>query len=97
MVVDSSGGICFGFTVETLSTRLPAALSSGNIKADVLAISTSTDAADKLEASAETIEIGAAAAGTLSTTQMNLLSLYKLSIGYFFPYFPFIQHKFFQC
>jgi len=56
---------------EDIQSRLPAALSSGNIKADVLAISTSTDAADKLEASAETIVIGAAAAGTLSTTQMT--------------------------
>jgi len=51
--------------------RLPAALSPGNMKSDVLAISTSTEAADNLEASAETIVIGAAAAGTLSTTQMT--------------------------
>lgn len=41
-----------------LSARIPAALSSGNIKADALAISTSTAAADKLEASAETIVVG---------------------------------------
>ena len=40
---------------EDIQSRLPAALSSGNIKADVLAISTSTAAADNLEASAETI------------------------------------------
>ena len=40
-------------------------------KVDVIAISTSTDAADKLEASAETIETGAAIAGTLSTVAMT--------------------------
>jgi hypothetical protein len=54
-----------------VQARLPAALSSGNIKADVLAISTSTAAADNLEASAEVIITAAAAAGTLSTTQMT--------------------------
>lgn len=41
-----------------IQSRIPAALSGGSIKADVLAVSTSTDAADKLEASAETIVIG---------------------------------------
>ena len=41
------------------------------MSSDAVAISGSTDAADKLEASAETIETGAAAAGTLSTTQMT--------------------------
>ncbi|OQX53189.1 MAG: hypothetical protein B5M48_03825 [Candidatus Omnitrophica bacterium 4484_213] len=57
---------------QDIQSRIPAALSSGgNIKADVLAISGSTDAADKLEASAETIVTGAAVAGTLSTTQMT--------------------------
>ena len=67
-----------GDTLETLSDqidnvqgRIPAALSSGNMKADVLAISTSTDAADKLESSAETIILGTAATGTLSTTEMT--------------------------
>jgi len=56
---------------QDIQSRIPAALSSGNIKADVLAISTSTDAADKLEASAETIVTGAAQTGTLSTTEMT--------------------------
>ncbi|GAH61891.1 unnamed protein product, partial [marine sediment metagenome] len=56
---------------EDIQSRLPAALSGGNMKADVLAISTSTEAADSLEASAETIVIVTAAAGTLSTTQMT--------------------------
>ena len=46
-------------------------VTGGVVDADVLAISTSTDAADKLEASAETIVTAAAAAGTLSTTQMT--------------------------
>ena len=53
------GAITYAFTAYT---RLPV---------DVLAISGSTDAADKLEASAETIIVGAAAAGTLSTTEMT--------------------------
>ena len=44
---------------------------TGTIDADVVSISGSTDAADKLEASAETIETGAAITGTLSTTQMS--------------------------
>ena len=35
---------------EDIQTRIPAALSSGNMKADVLAISTDTGAADNLEA-----------------------------------------------
>jgi len=57
---------------EDIQSRIPAALTAGgNIKADALAISGSTDAADNLEASAETIVVGAAAAGTLSTTQMT--------------------------
>ncbi|RKZ09465.1 hypothetical protein DRQ25_06305 [Candidatus Fermentibacteria bacterium] len=56
---------------QDIQSRIPAALSGGNIKADVLAISGSTDAADHLEASAETIVVGAAATGTLSTTQMT--------------------------
>ena len=39
--------------------------------ADIVSISGSTAAADRLEASAETIVVGAAATGTLSTTQMT--------------------------
>ena len=56
---------------DDIQNRIPAALSSGNIKADALAISTSTAAADNLEASAETIVTGAAEGGTLSTTEMT--------------------------
>jgi len=41
------------------------------VSADAVKISGSSDAADKLEASAETMQIGAAEAGTLSTTQMT--------------------------
>lgn len=44
---------------------------TGEADADAVKISTSSDAADRLEASAETIVIGAAAAGTLSTTEMT--------------------------
>ncbi len=57
---------------QDIQSRIPAALSpDGNIKADALAISGSTDAADKLEASAKTIVPGTAVAGTLSNTQMT--------------------------
>jgi hypothetical protein len=44
--------------VADVQSRVPAALSGGNMASDVLAVSTSTDAADKLEASAETIVLG---------------------------------------
>ncbi len=56
---------------QDIQGRLPAALSGGNMKSDMLAISTSTDAADKLEASTETMVIGTAQTGTLSTTVMT--------------------------
>jgi hypothetical protein len=56
---------------QDIQSRLPAALVTGRMSSDAVAISGSTDAADKLEASAETMETGAAAAGTLSTTQMT--------------------------
>ncbi len=59
-----------GDTVD-IQSRIPAALSSGNMKADVLAISTSTAAANNLEASTEVIIIGAAEAGTLTTEIMT--------------------------
>ena len=58
-------------TGTTLDGRIPAALVGGLMSSDVTAISTSTAAADNLEASAETIIIGAAEAGTLSTTVMT--------------------------
>ena len=44
---------------------------SGSIKADMLAISGDTGAADKLEEGATALQLGAAAAGTLSTTEMT--------------------------
>ena len=56
---------------DDIQTRLPAALVSGKMDSDATAISGSTAAADQLEASAETIVVGAAATGTLSTTQMS--------------------------
>ena len=43
---------------QDIQTRLPAALSSGNMKADLFAISTSAQAADNLEASALSIVKG---------------------------------------
>ena len=53
---------------QDIQSRLPASLSSGNMRSDMLAVSTSTDAADKLEASVGTIENAATIAGTLTTT-----------------------------
>lgn len=44
---------------------------ANQVNSNTLALSGSTDAADKLEASAEVIITGAAEAGTLSTTQMT--------------------------
>jgi hypothetical protein len=55
---------------EDIQSRIPDALVGGGIKSDVLSISGSTDAADKLEASAETIVVGAAE-GTPTTTVMQ--------------------------
>ncbi len=57
--------------VAAILTRLPAALSGGNMKSDMLAISGDTAAADKLEESATSIVNSTAKAGTLSTTQMS--------------------------
>ena len=56
---------------QDIQGRLPATLASGNMKSDVLAISGDTTAADNLEESATTIVVGAAEAGTLSTTEMT--------------------------
>ncbi len=53
---------------QDIQGRIPAALSGGNMKADVLAISTSTNAADNLKASAETIILGTVGATDLTTT-----------------------------
>lgn len=58
-------------TGTTLDGRIPAALVDGKMSSDAVAISGSTGAADKLQASAEVIVTGAAIAGTLSTTQMT--------------------------
>lgn len=58
-------------TGTTLDGRIPAALVTGRMSSDAVALSGSTTAADKLELSALSIETGAAAAGTLSTTQMT--------------------------
>lgn len=58
-------------TGTTIPALLPAALVGGRMSSDAVAISGSTEAADNLEASAETIVSGAAAAGTLSTTEMT--------------------------
>jgi len=57
--------------VSSVKALLPAALVGGRMSSDVGSISTSTEAADNLEASAETIVIGAAIAGTLSNVAMT--------------------------
>ena len=60
---------------DDIQTRIPAALSSGNMKSDVLALSASTEAADKLESSAETIIIGTVSHdNTVATTTVFLVS-----------------------
>jgi hypothetical protein len=58
-------------TGTTIPGLLPAALVGGLMSSNVTAISTSTAAADNLEASAKVIVVGAAEAGTLSTTEMT--------------------------
>lgn len=54
-----------------IQSRLPAALVTGRMSSDAEAISNSTDAADKVEAAAETMVTGAATATTLTTTTMS--------------------------
>lgn len=54
-----------------IQTRLPAALVSGRMSSDVIAISGSTTAADQAEEVFESLVTGAAQTGTLSTTQMS--------------------------
>jgi hypothetical protein len=58
-------------TISSIAALLPAALVGGRMSSDVGSISTSTEAADKLEASAKTIVTGAAIAGTLTNTKMS--------------------------
>ncbi len=54
---------------QNIQSRLPAALSSGNMKSDMLAVSTSTEAADKLEAHAlETLPVTFTTSGGGTTT-----------------------------
>ncbi len=56
---------------QDIQSRLPAALVTGRMSSDAVAISGSTAAADNLEASAEVIVTGTAQTGTLSTTVMT--------------------------
>jgi len=56
---------------DNIQTRLPAALVSGRMDSNVSAIDDAAEAATDLAASAKTIVTGAAATGTLSTTQMT--------------------------
>lgn len=53
---------------QDLQSRIPAALSSGNMKADVLAINTSTSAAARLALSAAQMIPGTVSTGTTSAT-----------------------------
>ena len=66
LIVDNLNG-----TISSVLSRLPTVLVSGKMSSDAVAISGSTEAADNLEASAETIVTGAAIAGTLSLTEMT--------------------------
>lgn len=56
---------------QDIQTRIPAALVSGRMSSDLVAISGSTTAADRLELSALRIVSGTAQTGTLSTTVMT--------------------------
>lgn len=56
---------------QDIQSRLPAALVTGRMSSDAVAISGSTAGADNLEAAAEVIVTGAAQTGTLSITQMS--------------------------
>jgi hypothetical protein len=58
-------------TDQALSGRLPAALVSGRMDSDIRAVNGSTNSATKLALSADTMEVGTAIAGTLSTTEMT--------------------------
>ncbi len=74
---DSAGTAANLATVDTVVDAIKVATDkltftvANQVDANALAISGSTAAADNLEASAEVIVIGAAEAGTLSTTQMT--------------------------
>lgn len=57
--------------LDDIQTRIPAALSGGNMKSDVLAINAVAASAQNLERSASVIVRGSAVTGTLSTTQMT--------------------------
>lgn len=57
--------------LSDIQARLPAALVSGRMDSDVRAVNGNTDSAAKLALSADTMEIGVAIAGTLSTTEMT--------------------------
>lgn len=56
---------------QDIQSRLPAALVTGRMSSDAVAISGDTTAADNLEASASTMLTGTAQTGTLTTTQMT--------------------------
>ena len=75
LILDARASQTTADAIETdtqdIQSRIPAALVSGRMSSDAVAISGSTEAADNLEASAETIVVAAAATGTLSTTQMT--------------------------
>lgn len=57
--------------LDNIQTRIPAALNGGRMDSDLGALVGSTTAAARLQQGAIAVETGAAAAGTLSTTQMT--------------------------
>jgi hypothetical protein len=70
--------------LSDVSSRIPAALVGGRIDADIGAISTSTDAANKLEASAEIIILGSANADLGSSTVSNFSTTLTKNINDFY-------------
>lgn len=56
---------------QDIQSRIPAALVSGRMSSDMVAISGSTTAADNQEQAALAVVLGSAVTGTLSTTQMK--------------------------
>jgi hypothetical protein len=56
---------------QDIQSRIPAALVSGMMDSNISAIDTNLDAAEKIALSVDSIEVGSAVLGTLSTTQMS--------------------------
>lgn len=75
LILDARASQITADAIETdtqdIQSRLPAALVSGRMSSDAVAISGSTTAADRAEQVFLSLVVGAAQTGTLSTTQMS--------------------------